>query len=148
MVATELARVVEVHEDGSAVVEIRRSEACERCGLCAAGASADLMRTEVPSAGEARAGDVVEVEKSPGTPLIASLIVFGVPVAALVVGYFAGSWGAYLLGLGRSAQAAGIWSGLALVGLSYLVVRGVERRVAGDERWQLQVTAIVKRWEG
>lgn len=113
--------------------------------MCAAGTSPDLMRTEVRGAAEVRPGDLVEIEKSSRSALLASVIVFGVPVAALVAGYFAGSWGAYVLGLSSSAQSAGIWAGLVLVGLSYLVIRAVERRVAGDERFTLRVAGVVKR---
>lgn len=87
---TEVGRVLSVNGD-AAVVAMRVSGACEKCGLCMASSDGKevllLARNDV----EAGPGDRVEIEISPGRVLVAAFALYMLPVLMTIVGFLVGS---------------------------------------------------------
>lgn len=85
------ARVIRIHENGLAEVELDRSDACgQACSLCGDSArtgEGSVSAVMAVNSAEAREGDVVtvECEKSRG---LSMLLIFIVPFACYFAAYF------------------------------------------------------------
>ena len=88
---TEVGRVVSVNDD-AAVVSMRASGACEKCGLCMA--SSDGKEVLLLALNEAGAGpgDAVEIEIAPGRVLVAAFALYMLPVLLTILGFVVGSF--------------------------------------------------------
>jgi len=95
----ERAKVLSVGEKGTEI-EFRKTSACESCRKCAFGVGGTVTFT-VENYPEAQAGDTVVVETAEKSA-VSSLLLFGIPLAALIIGFAAGYFifGSELIGLG------------------------------------------------
>lgn len=87
---TETGRVVSVNDD-AAVVAMRMSGACKKCGLCMTSGDGKEVLLLARNDADAAMGDAVEVEISPGRVLAAAFVVYLIPVLMTVVGFLVGS---------------------------------------------------------
>lgn len=123
---------VVVRREGRLVAEVRRVEACGNCRGCALGAQ-DLVHLELPP-GNYEEGQMVELELSDARFSIASLIAYGVPVAAFFAGLFIAR--AFTDADGIQALAA-----LAALALSFLAIKIYDRRIKVNGRYAPSVRA-------
>jgi len=87
----EVGRVVSVNDDG-AVVSMRASGACDKCGLCMASSGGrEILLLALNEAG-AGVGDAVEIEISPGRVLVAAFALYMLPVLLTILGFAVGSY--------------------------------------------------------
>jgi sigma-E factor negative regulatory protein RseC len=105
-----------------ATVELERSSACERCGICDLGET-KILHIDVDNTLEAKEGERVLIAVGERTVLKASAILYLIPLLALVGGIGL----AYLLNtlveLPGSADWWGLGLGLTLFFLAYVVIR-------------------------
>lgn len=121
-------------KNGKAKVRVGRHEECAGCGAC--GAVRQAVVDAVNAVG-ARRGDFVRFEVPETSPVLGSLVVFGVPlVLALVLG------GAGLLLGGGIEAAEGQVFGLAGVAFGLAIARQIVRWF--DRRAAAQVPQIVE----
>lgn len=113
-----------VNVDGKLMAEIVRTEACGKCGACGVkrGEKAHFPLPE----GDYKEGDSVELTMSSNKLSLASLIAYGVPLAALIAGLFIGQ--ALFDAEGAQALTAIICLALGCVWLKY---SEKNRRAAG-----------------
>lgn len=95
-------------------ISMKRTAACEKCGRCTHphigfGDNSQLI-IEAIALGEIRPGDTVEVEMDSRDFLAASFLVWGLPIAAGLVGLGVGVM------LGRSLGNPGIWGAVFALG--------------------------------
>ena len=119
----EVGEVVRIEGD-KAVVRIRRSSACQRCGACGLGSSSDEMLVTLPNSLNAKPGDMVELTLESVHLLKASAITYLIPLAALILGVIVG----YILGgyLAMDRQLAGAVLGLAFTALAFMLIRAMD----------------------
>ena len=87
----EVGRVVSVNDD-AAVVSMRASGACDKCGLCMASSDGrEILLLALNEAG-AGVGDAVEIEISPGRVLVAAFALYMLPVLLTILGFAVGSY--------------------------------------------------------
>jgi len=134
----EVGRVVEV--DGDYVrVRLKRHKACEKCRACAPGTDGEHMYMNAINSCNADVDDQVRVSLDGGFFLRAVLIMYGLPLAAMLAGFGAGHLAADALALPLGelvSFASGIASAAAVyVGINRLrhrIVRGNYTPVAGS----------------
>ena len=123
-------------EGGRAVVRVDRT-ACGKCRAC--GMLSDNRREEVEfevlNRLGAAPGDLVTLRIAAGRVFRAYLWVFGLPVAAMVLGYLLGAWATSPL-LGAGAEGAGVAAALAAGVLSFLGCLRLTNRMDLDPRMQ------------
>lgn len=124
-------------------VEVKRSPACESCGVCRL-LSDDKVMTEAINRIGAEVGDEVLLEMASQSVLKASLIIFGIPLIFLGVGYLIGVSLNRLLNLGFP-QTFGMVFAFLFVGLSYLVIREIDKRVSVTGKYQPVIKEIIKK---
>ena len=134
--------VTETH-DGEVTVRITGGEACAKCGCCVSLGSGEMLLEGVLDPRSAREGDTVEIEVPERSRLLANALLFGVPVAALVLGYLAG----YLLApvLGTSPDLTGALTALGAVGLTFVWLRAKGSDLLSSDRDRPRVSAILHR---
>lgn len=102
-----VGEVVELTQNGAKVV-FKRQKACGDCRACASFGS-DSALTEVENTLGARVGDRVEIALHASSVMKAGLIMYGIPLVALIAGVLIGSHigdlAAALFGIGGAALA-------------------------------------------
>ncbi len=111
-----------------------RPSDCDKCHACMGGAKTTTLRLE----GKAKVGDKALVTLPDSTVDKAAFTAYGIPLAGLLIGMFAGE---KLIPLGNSLGALiGAAAGLALP-LLWLI--GTERKRKNDPRWTPQIKRII-----
>ncbi|HHV79461.1 MAG TPA: SoxR reducing system RseC family protein [Firmicutes bacterium] len=133
--------VKEVKGD-TAVVALRRTQACAHCGRCGAftATTPDFILVEAKNLAGAKEGDDVDLEMEPGTVYKAALLLYGIPLILGGCGYL----------LGRAViggDAGGLLLAVIFVGLGYLIVRAYDRTAARSESFKPTIVAIIGRGE-
>ena len=124
-------------KDGTAQIRFLRGSACAHCGACLTVGDSE-MEISLPNTLGAKEGDRVAVDLSPKRLVQASLLAYAVPLVLMIAGVFIGS---------RYADWAGLVLGIAACGISYLILRIVEKKSAKSKRFQPRMTRILDDWE-
>ena len=123
--------------DGTAQIRFLRGSACAHCGACLTVGDSE-MEISLPNTLNAKEGDRVAVDLSPKRVVQASLIAYAVPLVLLIAGVFIGS---------QYADWAGLALGIVACGISYLILRIVEKKSAKSKSFQPRMTRILDDWE-
>lgn len=94
----QMARVKEVHSDGTAVVSIVRESACSgdchKCSGC--GAVTQTLLVEAVNIIDARPGELVKIESQSGPVLAGAAVLYLIPLGLFFLGYLVGdTWGGF-----------------------------------------------------
>ena len=134
----QIGEVVQA-QDGKLVVAFERPEACQHCNGCL-----DKRCTRVELSADAKVGDRVEVEMPAQGLVKASMLAYLVPLGMLLLGIWLGMALHGSLGVGMDAELFGVLCGLALLALSYLLVRAIDRRLAArGVGWRPRVVRVL-----
>gem|GEM_PF-1310878 len=142
MIMQEQGIVVEIRDD-KAVVEIERSSACRGCRACYRSGEGK-MRAEALNDIGAEVGDKVGLDIASKSLLIAYSIVFLVPLSFLVCGFFLGSFLANFIG-GLDSQSFGFIMSFIFLGLSYLLIRKIDNKLASKKQFEPRIARVWKK---
>ena len=137
MESTNHIGIVTAITDGTARIRFLRGSACAHCGACLTVGDSE-MEISLPNTLGAKEGDRVAVDLSPKRVVQASLLAYAVPLLLLIGGVLLGS---------RYADWAGLALGVAACGISYLILRVVEKSSAKNKRFQPCMTRILEDFE-
>jgi sigma-E factor negative regulatory protein RseC len=142
---TETGTVFRVDGD-SAWIRIPRKSACTKCHGCMHEEDGSTMITDAVNMRGTSVGDVVRIECPSRIGAVgAGLILYLLPVVALIGGYAAGGAIAGALGVTRGGELPGILSGFFFMGLVFFGVYAGTHWGKNRERRRFRVVAIVKR---
>jgi len=131
--------------DGSAMVRTCAPAACESCAhgdaCCSLGGSSRTIEVADPLG--VRPGQRVCVSASSSVTAAAVVFLYGLPVAALVVGAVVGSAVAEALGTGISTNAGAAVGALVLLAGALAGARVADRRFRSNPDAAPRITAIV-----
>ncbi len=134
--AAHVGRVVAV-EGAEAVVLFSRGMACAHCGACLT-LSDGNMETRVRNTLSAAVGDRVEVRLAANRVVSATLLAYGVPLVALLIGLAAGS---------RISDIAAVGLGLLFCAAAYLALHLLERRWKARETYRPKMVRVLRNEE-
>lgn len=120
----EYGEVIEKKKD-MVTVRLARKEACAKCGACANGATGKEMLINAKNLCDATVGDTVCVVLDNADFIKATLIMYGLPFCAFLIGVFSG----FFLGKAIAenfAEVIGFALGIILVTLVYLWIKSME----------------------
>lgn len=123
----EKGQVVEVNDD-MLVVRMTRTEACAHCRACLKGLSEQEMIINAVNNCDAKVGDWVDIELYDNGFLTAVLVLYGIPMVALMVGIFIGYFLAPLMGAGNIREPLSFAVGVVFTLLSYLWIKKNQSR--------------------
>lgn len=122
---------------GNAVIQFKRGTMCDHCGACDA-AGSGFMRVELENRCGAKVGDSVRVSMSGRTLVSASVLAYVIPLALFLCGI--------LIGV-QFSELMGIVLGILFCGVSFFVLRAVEKRIKPTKRFEPVMTGIIERKE-
>ncbi|MCL2376143.1 MAG: SoxR reducing system RseC family protein [Defluviitaleaceae bacterium] len=114
----EVGEVIEVNGE-EIFVKHQRTGACVSCKICARGQDENEMIMRARNACEATVGDFVEVELQEGALIKAVAMAYGIPFAALIMGFAAG----YLI----AGEFAAFTIGIVFMILAYVAIKILEK---------------------
>jgi len=126
-----------------ALVRITRHSLCSRCSnrcqLAGNTHESTEMQISVKNPIGAGKGDRVRIEMGEQSLVIASLIIYLIPLIGLIAGYFAG------INLFPAAgEVAGIVAALLFLALSFFLVNRIDKLLGKKQKYQPVIKAIVK----
>ncbi len=135
--------VVKHIEGVSAVVSVERKSACEQC---AAGCKITDSGADIEAINRVRAkvGQKVRVEMKPYAYLKGSVIVYGLPALALVVGAVAGKELFSRFFPGRDPDIVSAFFGFGAFALSFLMVKFWSMRIEKKTEYKPVVEEIIE----
>ncbi|MDD4658922.1 MAG: SoxR reducing system RseC family protein [Eubacteriales bacterium] len=117
----QIGKIISI-EDKMATVELERSSACAKCGICHLGET-QILHIDVENSINAQVGQRVLIAVGQGSVLKASSILYLIPLLALVGGIGLAYLLERLIGLPGNADWWGIGFGLTLFFLAYVIIR-------------------------
>lgn len=139
----ETGRVMQTKR-GTALVECVRKAACgdcharERCGMTE---GAESLLLEVVDPIGVRVGQSVRIALAEDSAFKASVIVYGIPLLAVIIGGLTGDW------LGKASGSRDIWAMIGTFGglvVSMMIVRLLNNWFKRDSRNHPVITGIVE----
>ncbi len=122
----EVGEVINI-EGKKLVVKMERKEACAKCRACTAGMKKEDMLIRAENMCSADIGDKVDVVLDNSNFMKATLIMYGIPLVAFLIGVFSGYYGALEMGI-KNGELIGIALGVILVLVSYAIIHSQEHR--------------------
>lgn len=137
----ECGLVLEVM-DQKAVVNIKRKSACGSCKACEMGKS-DVKELNVIAKNEigAKVNDNVNIIMATPDVLKAAIIVYLIPLIALIVGIGLGTF--ISRSLNYQSEWISIFTGLVFIAISYLYVRKQDKKLALTKKYDPVITEIL-----
>lgn len=137
----ECGLVLEVM-DNKAVVNIKRKSACGHCKACEMGRS-DVKEINIVAKNEigAQVDDNVNIIMDTPDVLKAAIIVYLIPLIALVSGVALGTFIAKIKGF--STDWTGVITGLLFLGISYIYVRTQDKKLSATKKYEPIITEIL-----
>ena len=126
----EIGKILEIRGD-RVKISLPLKEGCSTCGKCTLGKGEKYMRLEVEAIPGARLGDEVMVEVPERDPLIAALLLFGIPLLGLFLGGGVGYLLFYSLG-GDANAGAGLLGLITMAGVFVILRRRERHRMKKD----------------
>ena len=121
----EIGKITEV-SDGFATVSLKRTTACGTCRVCTIGDDPSEMRVSVKNDCGAKVNDRVELELRSGAFVSAAMVLYGIPLAAMLAGFIAGEAVSVVLGLGESGAPVAFITGMAMLMAVYALIKKLE----------------------
>lgn len=142
----ELGRVV-AKKNNKALIRINRKSSCSKCRreCFLAGDSHEIekMEIEVDDNLGVRKGQIVRLEMGEKPLLIASFIIYLIPLLGLIGGYFIGAKiGAELIN--NSRELSGILGSVLFFFLTFIILKYIDRRIGNNSSYHPRITAIVE----
>lgn len=136
--------------DQLAVVRVRRHSACRQCGRCGMGITGGEPldpEVEVRNPIGAQVGQVVRITMDTRQLLLASFIVYLLPILGLILGIILGGSLSGPLGLdfgGRGVDMAGVGVGVLFMAIIYYFVRRWDKKIAASHRFRPVAVDVVE----
>ncbi len=141
----EVGKIIELYDE-KAKVRIERHSLCSKCTnnchLAGENHEKENIEVMVDNVLGAREGQLVKLEMSEGSLVIASLIIYLIPLAALILGYFVGNLLVPLSSL-KNGESSGIIGSIVFLLLSFLLVKYFDKIMGRKERYQPKIIKII-----
>lgn len=132
-----------VAENGkTATVNLLRHTACGDCGACHLGDESKEIKMEVINEKGAHVGDLVEIEMADGNVLQAAFIIYTIPLIALLVGVFFGSFVGQFLPVSPELWATVF--GVAFMTVVFLFIKKNEAKFKVSGKFNSEITKVLQ----
>ena len=135
--------IVIKEKENLVTVKLERKEACAKCRACTAGLETKEMLLEAENLCNAKVGDTVKVSLEQSNFLIAVVIMYVIPLIALLLGIGLGYVISEQFGC-TSKELISVAFGLVTLGLSYLFIRMNENKWK-NKKFRPVAEEIIKR---
>ena len=123
----EKGRVIEILPDNYAKICLKRTEACAKCGVCFP--TGEDMTVIAYNPDGARVSQWVSLGVEAKYFLTAALILYGLPLSALLIGIAAGYYAAVGLRYAPIAPVTGLVTGVIFTLAAYLCIKSLDKKI-------------------
>ena len=127
----------------TAKVRMQRHAGCAGCTACKMGSSGKPIELEASNPKQAREGQMVEVEMENQHVLLASFLMYIVPLMFLIVGVIVGHYGLQILGVTTYSDVLTAVIAFAFTGLAYVVLNRSEKTKGYKEKMLPVIISIL-----
>jgi sigma-E factor negative regulatory protein RseC len=140
----EVGKIVEI-KGRVAKVEMERTSACGKCRACSRGEEdTNKMYIDAHNGIGAKEGDVVGVDLETKKVLKAAMIIYFIPLLALIFGVVGGTYISGLLGF-ENSETIGAVTGAVLVAVSYIIIKMLEPKFRSEDDYNPIITEIIEK---
>ena len=126
-----------------AEISIKRSSSCgDKCGSCKGGCSVQGMSVKTKNTLGAKVGDYVEIRTQTSIVLKSAFLVYVLPLIMLIMGVLIGVTIFEKLGY-VNYESLGFILGLVFLGLSYVVLKSMDKRFKDKNKIDFEIVNIV-----
>ena len=118
---------MEILPGNYAKISLKRTDACAKCGACAP--SGEDMTVIAYNPDGARISQRVSLSLEAKYFLSAALILYGMPLAALLAGAAAGYYGSIYLHCGQFSPVIGLLAGFFAMFAAYPPIRAIDKKI-------------------
>ncbi len=122
----EVGEVIAI-EDNRLVIKLQRNEACAKCRACTAGIEGKEMIIKAINECGGTVGDRVEIALDSADFYKATMIMYGIPFIAFLIGVFGGYYSALYFEI-PYAEVIGIAAGFIMIIITYGIIHTQEHR--------------------
>jgi len=143
----ELGHVLK-NTGNKALVKIERHSLCSKCtNKCQLAVDndheTDEIEVTVSNPVGAESGQMVKIEMGEQPLIIASLIIYIIPLLSLIIGYFAGQYISQSIGFAPT-EGTGIIGSLLFLVLSFLVIKSIDRFLGKKKNYNPIIKEIIE----
>ncbi len=146
----QFGQVLEVQEDNNAQIMVKKHAACKNCGACGFLTKTEAAEVimEVSNPIGAKAGEIVKITAEGKKVLLASLIVYIIPIIALVAAMYTGQEVAINMGR-EDYELIGVIAGLGAMAGVFVIVRFLDKKIEESKKFKPVITEVVteEEWE-
>jgi sigma-E factor negative regulatory protein RseC len=138
----EVGKVLAV--DGkNATVQIKRSAACGKCGMCQVSEDRKTVLAKPKNTPGAKVGDTVQIEMAFSSLMKASLVVYLIPLVFFLAGCVIGFYLLDIASFGPNNPVVAFLFGIILLALSYGGIKLMENRGIFSEKHTMEIVKIL-----
>src|SRR5690554_2636502 len=131
-----------------ALVKIRRHSLCSKCTNKCQLAMEDRHESEeikvnVSNPLGAETGQMVKIEMGEQSLVIASLIVYIIPLVSLILGYFLGQFFMQTIGY-TPTEGAGLIGSVLFLAISFLLIKSIDKIIGKKNEYKPTIKEIIK----
>lgn len=143
----ELGQVLK-NKGKEAVIKIERQSLCSKCtNKCQLAVEnnheTDEIEVTVNNSIGAEIGEMVKLEMGEQPLVIASLIIYILPLISLILGYFAGQFFIQTVGY-TPTEGAGIIGSLIFLTISFLLTKSIDKLLGKKKEYNPEIKEIIK----
>lgn len=129
--------------NNTAMVIVGRASACgESCASCGSSCKTQGMSLEVKNTLGAKPGDYVELRTKTSQVLKSAAIVYLMPLFAMIIGIIIGI-NIFMSAGYSNYESYGFIVGLVFLGLSYIILRMIDKKVKKRDKVIIEMTRII-----
>lgn len=130
-------------EGNMAQVIVRRVSACgHNCASCGSSCSVPGITVNIENTVDAKEGDFVEIRLKTRTVLKSAFLVYIIPLILMVFGTGIGIYVFETMGF-NNYETYGLLTGLAFLGISYIILRFIDRSLTRNNKLSFEMVRIV-----
>lgn len=139
----QFGRVIKVKGD-KAEVEVFRASGCGgNCGSCG-GCESTSLTVEAENSVNASVGQFVKIDSSTKGVMFAAFITYIIPAILLIASYAAAFYTLISKGYSKSAELIGVVVGLAVLGLYFLILKAMDKKLVKNKGLVIKIVQIIK----
>ncbi|CEO14285.1 SoxR reducing system RseC family protein [Paraclostridium sordellii] len=135
--------VIELVDGTTAKIKMQKHSACAACGKCASSADKKDIIVEVDNNIGAKVGDYVEVNMDSVNVIKAAVIVYIVPLIALLGGTIISYAILNFIDIGRNKEVLSGFIGIVLTVISYLLIKSKDRKFRESRNYIPIITKVI-----
>ena len=135
-------KVLELNSNNTAKVKVIRHSACRKCGICQFGNQKSEFIVEAMNLVNAHPGEIVEIEMEDQSLVIATIMVYLIPLLGFIFGVISGIYISDYMGIRFYKELFSVIMGILLMGMVYVIIKLFNNNIKKNSRFIPKILSI------